>query len=224
VVTISNQARQPPQFPPKTTTEAILVKPKRTPKRTLRKRKKMPEPTWTIRPATEADMEYIAQRLSKATIAEMKAVCDCQPLTLLLAELPRKGVIVDKANDKAPVAYVEIRPLADMFPEPLSTALKDAKVDLAAFSKSKDAMFVCAFTEELLGNEWAWTCLAYAHALADQFLDTYPNLFTYVAVDNVRHRIWVERSGWEMVEEIPEYGVGQKPFRRYIKSKAARNV
>jgi hypothetical protein len=67
-------------------------------------------PIWESRVATEADVRWLAPRLTSAALDEIEAASKYQPVTALLMDLPAKLVISDNRRPAQPDAILYIHP------------------------------------------------------------------------------------------------------------------
>lgn len=149
------------------------------------------QPTWEMRSATEADMRYIAPRLTQASAEEIAAVSKFAPLSVLLQNMDRKGVIADRRNPTRPVAVLETTPVQ---------------------GQPGHAAYWSALTDDLVTSDWFWTFTDHAQAIINHLQRLYPTLSTYVDARNVRQIGWLQSVGFEIVERIPQYGRKELPF------------
>jgi len=145
-----------------------------------------------MRSATEADMRYIASRLTTESLQEIDALSRFQPVSVLLQNMERKGVIVDRRKPDWPLAVFEI------FGQP-----------------GKPAAYWSALTETALRQDWYWGFNDHVNAILNGMQSQHPTLLTYVDARNVRQMNWLERTGFHHVEDIPQYGRLEMPFKLY---------
>jgi hypothetical protein len=148
-------------------------------------------PTWEMRSATEADCRYLAPRLTQASLAEIDALSKFAPLSVLLQNITRKGVITDRSSPTRPVAIFETTPIE---------------------GQRGSAAYWSAMTEDLIASEWFWTFTDHAKAIINQLQRLYPTLITYVDARNVRQIGWLESIGFNHVEDVPQYGRKEMKF------------
>jgi hypothetical protein len=154
------------------------------------------EPSWEVRAANEADMRVLALRLSSGSLDELAALTPFHPLTFLLKDFERKSVIVDRANPTQPVAVLDLAPLED----------KEA------------AIFWSALTERLITSDDHCSFSVHAQEFLNHFNRLYPVISTLADARNVRHSAWLERIGFTLAEELPQYGRKELPFLRMTRA------
>ena len=152
-------------------------------------------PTWDIRKGTEADMRWLATRLITGSLDEIDAVSRFQPLSVLLKDMDRKTVIVAKAKPNHPVMVFELN---------LNT-------------EDQNAVFWSAMTEEAAASDHYWSFSEYAHGFLQHANSLYPSIVTYVDARNLKQIAWLERVGFILAEELPQYGRKELPFKIYIR-------
>ena len=159
------------------------------------------EPAWAIRSATEADCRKLGHELAKGCYEEIVATTKFQPISVLLRDFHKKAVIVDSRKPSKAVAVLEVSPIPDR----------------------KAAALWIGLTEEIIASEWYWSFTAYASPALALLQADHHSLLTYVDVRNIRKSMWLERVGFKLVEELPQYGYKELPFKLYKRTKA-RNV
>ena len=155
-------------------------------------------PTWEAKAATEADMRWIAPRLTAGAIDEIAATSKFQPISALLMDLPNKTVISDNRRPNQPDAILYVLP-------------DEGK---------PTAGFWCATTERLAESEWLWSFGAYATSIIDHFNSLHPTLHCAVDARNLRHVELVERLGFKLFASVPQFGLKDLPFHFFKRSVA----
>jgi len=159
------------------------------------------EPAWIVRSATEDDARKLGHGLAKGCYEEIIATTKFQPISVLLKDYQNKAVIADERKPSKAVAMIEVTPI---------TARKSAAVWVG-------------LTEEIISSEWFFSFTDYAHKVLEVLTGDKPALLTYVDARNIRKILWLERVGFKLVEELPQYGHKELPFKLYKRTKA-RNV
>jgi hypothetical protein len=160
----------------------------------------MSQPTWEMRSATEADMRFLASRLTKGSLDEIDAVSKFQPISVLLRDLNRKGVIVDRRNPDRPLAVFEAAPVPGQ----------------------QGGAFWSALTDKIAQSDWLWTFSDHVRSILNFLQRDYSTLSTYVDARNVQQMGWLESVGFNHVEDVPQFG--RKELKFHILKRVAPNV
>lgn len=151
-------------------------------------------PTWGFRSACEADMRYIAPRLTREAKDEIDALSKFQPVSVLLKDMSHKAVFIDAGNPNQPVALFEIHPT----------------------DTGNGYAFWSALTDSVAASSHFWSLTEYARTALNQLQSRlYPTLTTFVDARNVRQIGWLESVGFNHVEDVPQYGRKELPFKIY---------
>ena len=151
------------------------------------------EPSWQVRKATEADMRWLDKYLAKGSLDEITTTSRFQPISVLLKDLTRKSVIADKACRDQPVAVLEIS------------------------QGEQGATLWSALTDGVIASDKYWSMTDYANRFLDHVARAYPTISTHVDARNDRQIAWLERVGFTLAEDLPQYGRNDLPFKRYIR-------
>lgn len=154
----------------------------------------MSEPTWEMRSATEADMRWLAPRLTPASREEMAALSKFQTVSVLLQDITRKGVILDRVTPTRPLMVFDVIP---------------------SHEDQEAATFWSAMSESIASAHSYWSFAEYSRSILNSLNGKYPVLTSYVDARNTQQMGWLERVGFVHVEDVPQYGRKQLPFRVY---------
>lgn len=150
-------------------------------------------PTWETKAATEADVRWLAPRLTAAAIDEIEAISRFQPVSALLMDLPNKLAISDDRRPAQPDAILYVHP----------------------DEGQPTAGFWCACTDRLAQSEWHWSFASYVTPILDHFNSHHPTLQTLVDARNVAQMELVERLGFKLFASVPQWGLKEMPFNFY---------
>lgn len=143
-------------------------------------------------------MKQMAHRLATGSKDEIEAVSRFQIVSVLLSNMEQKLVIADKANPAYAVATMEIIPSAD----------------------KQEAAFWSALTDRIIASNNYYSMSEYALGFLNHVNSVYPVPNTMVDARNVRHIGWLERLGFTLKEELPQYGRKELKFYVYTRTGA----
>jgi len=165
----------------------------------LRRPEPASEPLWETKVATYADMQWLAPRLTFGSLDEIEALSKFQPVSVLLKDIERKRVMINPNNPTQPVAVFEVSPIPGQ----------------------DGAAFWAALTDSVTASSWFWSFTHHAGSILNLLNRSHPSLSTYVDARNVQHIHWLERIGFNHVEDIPQYGRKELPFKLFSRTASA---
>jgi hypothetical protein len=152
-----------------------------------------------VRVATMADVEYLAPRLRKADVDELRAghgntALEALTLGLEVSEPPLVGVDDD---DKAVIMFGV-------------TTLEEGLLG-GAWMLSSDEIYKHHFT-----------FLKHSRRILDEFNDRWPVLTNVCDERNVDHIRWMRWLDYTFLARHPNYGVEKRPFIEFVRVKHVR--
>lgn len=155
-----------------------------------------------VREANVADMRYMANRLRKADVDEIRAASGYSPLAALLYsyEVSSRCRVFCPSNDKPVVVYGVTHLDTSQYPEAPPTCIGWM---LATPEVTKYSRFVAKESKRQI----------------DELQGGYSICTNFVDVRNKLHRRWCGLIGFFEVQTISKFGHEQRPFVQVMRSK-----